>query len=111
MEDENLQVKLGPASYSVPPIPFRVATKIVPMIMARPNIATEEGFTAVSKIIFLGISISTPGLTYESFMDGHYRLEELMAALSIISTQAGLKAKESSPGEAMGVTSPLISKN
>jgi hypothetical protein len=109
-------ITLGGTTYTVPPIAFREVSKILPLVNKvftgmRANSISEEVLEGLGKIIFYGIKKGAEGLTYDDFIDRPATTAEMMEAALTVCKQAGLKVKDSEPGEAKGETVPQISKS
>jgi hypothetical protein len=108
---ETKTVTLAAQTYDVPPVTFRNAAKIVPLVektflALRENRLEEESILNLGRIVYLGIA--KPGeLTEELFLDQRAGLQEMIAAALVVAAQANMKA--ASPGEAKGAESPQTS--
>jgi hypothetical protein len=107
---ETKSVTLGGVSYDVPPVPFNVCAKIIPLVdktfnALRANKLDEESILSLGSIVYLGIA-KPPALTEEIFLSYAVPLAEMIAAAVAVAQQANMKAQ--SPGEAAAGTAPQI---
>lgn len=105
---ETKTVTLGGQSYNVPPVTFRNAAKIVPLVdktflSIRENRLDEESILNLGRIVYLGI-VKPDGLTEEAFMNMQASLPDMIAAALVVAQQANMKATP--PGEATGEKIP-----
>jgi len=106
-------INLAGQTYDVPPVTFRNAAKIVPLVcktlMAiRENRLDEESILNLGRIVYLGIT-KPEGVTEEMFLQRAVPLTEMIAAALVVAAQADMK--ETPPGEATGAVSPQTSTN
>jgi len=110
---ETKTVILAGQTYDVPPVTFRNAAKIVPLVdktfqAIRENRLDEESILNLGRIVYLGIA-NKGGLTEDGFLDLRMHLHEMIAAALVVAAQTNMKAQ--SPGEATGAASPQTSTN
>lgn len=110
---ETKTITLAGQSYDVPPVTFRNAAKIVPLVektflAMRENRLEEESILNLGRIVFLGI-IRPDGLTEEAFLNMQASLPDMIAAAVVIAQQANMKAQ--TPGEAPAAPSRPTSTN
>ncbi len=109
-------ISLGGMTYTVPPIAFREVSKILPLVSKvftgmRTKEISEDVLEGLGKIIYYGIKRGAEGLTYDEFIDRPATTAEMMEAALTVCKQAGLKVKDSEPGEAKGETVPQTLKS
>jgi hypothetical protein len=106
---ETKTVTLAGQTYDVPPVTFRNAAKIVPLVdktflAIRENRLEEESILNLGRIVYLGIA--NPGsLTEQTFLEQSIGLPEMIAAALVVAAQANMKAAP--PGEVQAGTAPL----
>jgi hypothetical protein len=106
---ETKTVTLAGQTYDVPPVTFRNAAKIVPLvdktfIAIRENRLDEESILNLGRIVYLGI-VKHDTVTEEAFLNLQVPLHEMIAAALVVAAQTNMKAQ--SPGEATGEKIPL----
>jgi hypothetical protein len=97
-------VTLAGQSYDVPPVTFRNAAKIVPLVdktfqAIRENRLEEESILNLGRIVYLGIG-KPESLTEQAFLEQNVGLQEMIAAALVVAAQANMRAQ--TPGEAAG---------
>jgi hypothetical protein len=105
---ETKTVTLAGLSYEVPPVTFRNAAKIVPLIdktflAIRENRLEEESILNLGRLVYLGIS-KPAEFTEDQFLEQRVGVQEMIAAALVIAAQANMKATP--PGEATGEKLP-----
>lgn len=110
---ETKTVTLAGQTYEVPPVPFRSAAKIVPLVdktflAIREKRLDEESILDLGRIVFLGIT-KPDAMTEEAFLDRQIAFAEMISAALVVASQANMKATP--PGEAMGEKIPPTSTN
>ena len=105
-------VTLEGKQYRVPPVAFREASKILPLInstfdMIRTNAFTEDALVRLATIVFYGLKREHKELTLDGILDMQAGLSEMVDAALVVCRQCGLKMKEPASGEAKGTQSPL----
>ena len=106
---DNPTVTLAGQTFDVLPIAFREASKIVPLVgevFSRKSLS-EETLEGMAKIVFYGIKRGAPGMTLDALLDLPVSITEMTEAALVVCKQAGLRSKDSQPGEATGAQSPL----
>jgi hypothetical protein len=112
---ETKTVTLAGQSYDVPPVTFRNAAKIHPLVEKSFAAAREkkeakqpleeETLIQLGQIVYHGIE-KPDGMTEEVFLDLVVSPHEMTNAALVVAQQAGLVL---TPGEAAGATSPQTS--
>jgi hypothetical protein len=102
---ETKSVTLAGVTYDVPPVPFNMCAKIIPLIdktfpAIREGRLDEETILSVGRIVYLGIE-NTQELTEERFLARSMSIADMIAAALVVAQQANMKATP--PGEAKGV--------
>jgi hypothetical protein len=64
-------------------------------------------YDALLEVAFVAVSVASPGVTREAFLELPITLPELITAFSVIACQTGVFQKENTPGEAAGAERPL----
>jgi len=110
---ETKTITLAGQSYDVPPVAFRNAAKILPLVdktflAIRENRLDEESILNIGRIVYLGIT-RPDGITEEIFLSWAAPLSEMVAAALVVAAQANMKATP--PGEAPGAKAPSTSTN
>lgn len=108
---ETKAVTLGDYTYEVPPVPFNMCAKIVPIVSRtflaiRDNKLDEESILNLGRIVYLAIN-KTPELTEEAFLSRAVPLPQMIGAATVVTQQANMR--QSIPGEAKGAESPQTS--
>ena len=106
---ETKTVTLAGQTYEVPPVTFRNAAKIVPLVdktflAIRENRLEEESILNLGRIVYLGMA-KPEGLIEADFLEQNIGLQEMIAAALVVAAQANMKATP--PGEALGEKVPL----
>jgi hypothetical protein len=100
---EHPKIKLGGQDYPVKPLVVRQLRVVIPALMrlraARLDAITQEQFDDLAEIVFQAVSTGTPGLTREAYLELPIRAIDLMNAVPVIGSQAGM-TEEAEPGEA-----------
>jgi hypothetical protein len=102
----------------VPPVTFRNAAKIVPLVdktflAIRENRLEEESILNLGRIVYLGMA-KPEGITEEMFLSWQVPLMEMTDAALVVAAQANMKAAPPpeegvaivAPGEGAGAMSP-----
>ena len=105
---ETKTVSLAGHTYEVPPVTFRNAAKIVPLVdktfvAIRENRLDEESILNLGRIVYLGIA-KKDGVTEEAFLNLQVPLHEMIAAALVVAAQTNMKAQP--PGEAVAGIAP-----
>lgn len=114
---ETKSVNLAGVEYEVPPVSFRNAARIHPLVdkalaavreKAKSNSPLDEAtYLDLGKIVFCGIR-KPEGMNEDDFLDLVIMPHEMTNAALVVARQAGLVM---TPGEAAGATSPQTSTN
>jgi hypothetical protein len=109
---ETKTITLAGQPYDVPPVTFRNASRIHPLVEKAfaavrekkrdGGVLEEQTYIQLGQIVYSGIS-KTSGMTEDQFLDLIVRPHEMMNAAVIVAQQAGMVE---TPGEAEGVSSP-----
>jgi hypothetical protein len=110
---ETKTVTLAGQSYNVPPVTFRNAAKIVPLVdktflAIRESRLDEESILNLGRIVYLGIE-RPPEMSEDWLLNLNVSLSDMIAAALVVAAQANMKAQ--TPGEATGAASPQTSTN
>jgi hypothetical protein len=105
MSDGDLPtIKLGKEDFAVPEFAWRDVIKLTPLMSRCAKISfdsiTESDMIAYGDLLFLAVSRGKPDLTRETFDALPLSLNQAIAALPVISAQAGLEAKKPGEGQA-----------
>jgi hypothetical protein len=110
---ETKTITLAGQTYDVPPVTFRNAAKIVPLVentflAIKENKLEEESILNLGRIVYLGI-MKPEGVTEETFLNWEVPITEMIAGALVVAAQTNMKA--STPGEVTGAVSPQTSTN
>jgi len=105
---ETKTVTLAGQTYDVPPVTFRNAAKIVPLVdktflAIRESRLDEDSILNLGRIVYLGIT-KPDDITEQLFLEQNIGLSEMIAAALVVAAQTNMKAQ--TPGEAAAGTAP-----
>src|SRR5580698_2831782 len=94
---ETKTVTLAGQSYDVPPVTFRNAAKIVPLVdktflAIRESRLDEDSILNLGRIVYLGI-VKPETVTEEIFLNWQVPLAEMIAAALVVAQQTNMKAQ------------------
>jgi len=105
---ETKTVTLAGQTFDVPPVTFRNAAKIVPLVektclAMKVKGLEEDVLLQIADVVFLGIE-KPEGFTKDDLIDLPTSYQEMSAAMFVVAQQAGMKVV--TPGEAMAGKAP-----
>ncbi len=105
---ETKTITLAGQTYEVPPVTFRNAAKILPLVDKtflgmREKRLDEDSILNLGRIVYWAIT-KPAEMTEEVFLNQNIELQEMITAALVVVAQANMKATK--PGEAQGATNP-----
>lgn len=109
-DDKMPNVMLGKKEYPVPELSARRIIKFSAIVLKisswNPATLTEDEMTKLYESVFIGVEPGTPTMTFDAFMDIPITFSQLIDAVHVVGTQAGMEFKVKAAGEAAGEAAP-----